>query len=93
MIEREKRKVGPFLWVSFVGVFRLFEVSFGILRIRPQVHGCLDPLTRSLVTFEDEEDLVSKIEEIYMKLDMDDSGGKQWRERGGGREVEGERWR
>ena len=48
-----------------------------IEREKRKVHGCLDPLTRSLVTFEDEEDLVNKIEDIYMKLDMDDSGGKQ----------------
>ena len=34
-----------------------------------KVTGCLDPLTRTLVTFQDEEDLASKIDLLYDKLD------------------------
>ena len=37
--------------------------------------GCLDPLTQSLVTFDDEEDLDDKIDGIFSKLDEDSSGG------------------
>ena len=46
--------------------------------------GCLDPLTQSLVTFDDEEDLDDKIDGIFSKLDEDSSGGlcyeefRQW---------------
>ena len=42
---------------------------------RRKVTGCLDPLTNSLVTFEDEEDLAAKIHDIFCKLDEDGSGG------------------
>lgn len=42
---------------------------------RRKISGCLDPLTKSLTLFEDEEDLASRIASIYNKLDEDDSGG------------------
>jgi len=37
---------------------------------------CLDPVTSTLLTFEDEEDLDAKIDAIYDILDEDESGGK-----------------
>ena len=42
---------------------------------RRKATGCLDPLTKSLETFQDEEDLVAKINALYAKLDEDGSGG------------------
>ena len=39
------------------------------------VSGCLDPLTKELITFEDNDDLQQKIDTIYSKLDEDGSGG------------------
>jgi voltage-gated sodium channel len=45
-----------------------------------KVHGCLDPLTKGLCTFEDEADLTSRIDEIYSKLDEDESGGLAFEE-------------
>jgi voltage-gated sodium channel len=42
---------------------------------KKRIVGCLDPLTKTLVTFEDTEDLMNKIDEIYLRLDEDDSGG------------------
>jgi hypothetical protein len=42
--------------------------------------GCLDPLTQSLLTFEDNEDLERKIIEVYAKLDEDGSGGLDFAE-------------
>ena len=42
---------------------------------RRKVAGCLDPLTKDLITFTDEEDLAAKIDRLYDKLDEDDSGG------------------
>ena len=41
---------------------------------RRKITGCLDPLTRTLLTFEDEDDLTAKIDSIYDKLDEDCSG-------------------
>ncbi len=41
---------------------------------KKRIVGCLDPLTKALVTFEDTEDLMSKMDEIYLRLDEDDSG-------------------
>jgi voltage-gated sodium channel len=41
---------------------------------KKRIVGCLDPLTKTLVTFEDTEDLMNKIDEIYLRLDEDDSG-------------------
>jgi hypothetical protein len=43
---------------------------------RRKVAGCLDPLTKDLITFADEEDLAAKIDRLYDKLDEDESGGK-----------------
>ena len=40
-----------------------------------KLKGCLDQLTCSLVTFEDQSDLLRKINEIYDQLDVDGSGG------------------
>ena len=40
----------------------------------------LDPITRSLLTFEDEDDLDNKINEIFDKLDEDESGGLNFEE-------------
>ena len=52
-----------------------------------KVHGCLDPLTKCLLTFENEADLMSRIDKIYSKLhcgfNEDESGGldfEQFRE-------------
>ena len=45
-----------------------------------KVHGCLDPLTKDIITFEDEEDLEAKIRKIYRQLDEDDSGGLNYEE-------------
>jgi hypothetical protein len=39
------------------------------------VHGTLDPLTRDLIVFEDEQDLRRKVDFIYRELDEDESGG------------------
>ena len=40
-----------------------------------KVSGCLDPLTKTLCTFEDEADLTSRIDNMYSRLDEDESGG------------------
>jgi hypothetical protein len=40
-----------------------------------RVYGCLDPLTKTLIAFNDEPDLMNKIDTIYQRLDNDDSGG------------------
>jgi hypothetical protein len=40
-----------------------------------RITGCLDPLTKMLISFDDDNDLTVKIREIYNRLDMDDSGG------------------
>ena len=45
-----------------------------------KVKGCLDQLTRSLITFEDQHDLHSKIGELYEHLDEDGSGGLNFEE-------------
>jgi voltage-gated sodium channel len=47
---------------------------------RRKVHGCLDPLTKNLCTFEDEADLTSRINDIYSKLDEDESEGLAFEE-------------
>ena len=39
------------------------------------MHGTLDPLTRDLIVFEDEQDLRRKVDFIYRELDEDESGG------------------
>ena len=44
-------------------------------REKRKTKGCLDPLTLGLITFEDEEDLLYRIDSIYQALDVDDSGG------------------
>jgi len=36
-----------------------------IAQDKRKIKGCLDELTRSLVTFEDSDDLIKKIDEIY----------------------------
>ena len=45
-----------------------------------KVKGCLDPLTKELITFEDDDDLELKINAIYNKLDEDGSGGLDFTE-------------
>lgn len=45
-----------------------------------KLKGCLDQLTQSLITFEDQNDLVRKINDIYDKLDIDGSGGLNFEE-------------
>jgi len=40
-----------------------------------QIVGCLDLLTKTLVSFDDKQDLIAKIDNIYTRLDIDDSGG------------------
>jgi methyl-accepting chemotaxis protein len=47
---------------------------------RRKIKGCLDPLTKGLLTFEDEADLTCRIDEIYSKLDEDGSGGLAFEE-------------
>ncbi len=37
--------------------------------------GILDPVTQTLTNFEDEADLDGKIDDIYLRLDKDGSGG------------------
>ena len=57
---------------------------------RRKITGCLDPLTQSLINFEDEEDLTAKIDARYAKLDEDGSGGLCYEEfRAGLRETLG----
>ena len=43
--------------------------------INHKITGVLDPLTDTLVNFEDETDLEANIDEIYRRLDADGSGG------------------
>ena len=45
-----------------------------------KVNGCLDSLTKELITFEDNDDLELKINAIYNKLDEDGSGGLDFTE-------------
>ena len=45
-----------------------------------RVTGCLDPLTKTLVLFEDQKELESMIHGIYHRLDTDDSGGLNFEE-------------
>ena len=40
-----------------------------------KLRNCLDPVTKSLLTFEDDEDLDAKINLIFDILDEDESGG------------------
>ena len=40
-----------------------------------KLKNCLDPITKTLLTFEDEEDLDAKIDAIFDQLDEDESGG------------------
>ena len=62
-----------------------------------RITGCLDPLTKTLISFDDDKDLTVKIHEIFHRLDFDDSGGVCVcvceREREREREREGERGR
>ena len=45
-----------------------------------RISGCLDPLTKTLIAFDDTEDLHLKIDGIYRRLDNDDSGGLNFEE-------------
>ena len=50
---------------------RLAEIEIN----KRKVVGPLDPLTKDLITFEDEGDLSKKVAYLYHKLDEDESGG------------------
>jgi len=47
---------------------------------RRKASGVLDPLTQTMLTFEDEADLVAKIDSIYLKMDEDENGGLNFEE-------------
>ena len=47
---------------------------------KQKLKGCLDPLTKELITFDDNDDLKMKIDTIYGKLDADGSGGLDFAE-------------
>lgn len=47
---------------------------------KKKVTGILDPLTKTLKNFEDESDLINKIDEMYARLDVDGSGGLDFEE-------------
>lgn len=47
---------------------------------RRKLKNTLDPITRSLLTFEDEDDLDHKIDSIFQRLDEDESGGLNFEE-------------
>ena len=59
------------LLVLFTSTMRIQTLNLSHL----QVHGTLDPLTRDLIVFEDEQDLRRKVDFIYRELDEDESGG------------------
>jgi len=40
-----------------------------------QIVGCLDLLTKTLISFDDKQDLIAKIDNTYTCLDINDSGG------------------
>ena len=40
-----------------------------------KVQGTLDPITKELIAFDDDEDLQAKIDIIYNRLDVDHDGG------------------
>jgi len=44
------------------------------------VKGCLDEVTKSLISFEDHDDLAQKIDNLYLVLDDDGSGGLNFEE-------------
>ena len=47
---------------------------------RRKITGCLDPITNGLVIFDNQEDLEGRINQIFSKLDEDDSGGISYEE-------------
>ena len=51
------------------------ERLFALSERKKKVSGVLDPLTKSLKNYEDQEDLLKKIDHMYSKLDIDGSGG------------------
>ena len=62
------------------------EHAAAIENMKKKITGILDPITSGLTSFDDEDDLVARIDEIYMRLDTDGSGGLTFevRERGVG---------
>lgn len=56
------------------------ERVFALEQDRRKIKGCLDQLTELLITFEDDDDLLGKINEIYDRLDEDSSGGLNFEE-------------
>ena len=62
------------------------EHAAAIENMKKKITGILDPITSGLTSFDDEDDLVARIDDIYMRLDTDGSGGLTFevRERGVG---------
>ena len=48
--------------------------------IKKKICGILDPVTSALMSFDDEDDLLSRIDDIYTHLDTDGSGGLTFEE-------------
>ena len=48
--------------------------------IKRKICGILDPVTSALMSFDDEDDLLSRIDDIYTHLDTDGSGGLTFEE-------------
>ena len=56
------------------------ERQIAVERDKRKVKGPLDPLTSTLLSFEDEEAMEGKIADIYKVLDEDESGGLNFEE-------------
>jgi len=62
-------------FIKFIGEEKAREeAARDAIRQKGRLSGCLDPLTKTLVLFEDEDDLRRKIHKIFIHLDNDDSG-------------------
>ena len=59
---------------------RNVEIMREAERQQRRVTGCLDQLTQTLAAFDDEQDLIAKIDEVYHRLDVDNSGGLNFAE-------------
>ena len=49
-------------------------------RSKKKICGILDPITSMLTSFDDEADLIHRIDDIFQKLDTDESGGLDYQE-------------
>ncbi len=68
-------------FIKFIGDEKEKEqAEFAAEEEKLRIKGCLDPLTKTLVLFEDEQDLIEKIEDIFHHLDNDDSEGLNYQE-------------